>query len=202
MADIEGFRNHNYPLPGFKLAHPICVDNSILKRPLSEIANVILGECRTPVFGLVHADVFFDSPMARVADPAKVFRPDLEILAECALAGKVCGIVGADLLPQRYWWGHSLPDGAEHPVSCLDGSSIFFRTDLGLQFDEVTFDGFHCHVEDLCLQAHARRISVVVPAVKTDHAGRSTYDPGWQAQYRVYRQRLAEKWNGTVYQTT
>jgi Glycosyltransferase like family len=199
---LKQFGNHNFALPGFSgLVSPVLIDNSIHQMPLSRIANSYLDPCAHPVFGLVHADVLFDSPMARMN--GQRFRPDLEILQEVAMAGRVCGIVGADLLPQRYWWGHSLPEGVEHPVSCLDGCSIFFRADLDLHFDEQTFDGFHCHVEDLCLQAHMRGIPVVVPAVKTDHAGRSTYDPAWQKQYAEYKHKLCQKWDGKlVFQTT
>ena len=40
---------------------------------------------------------------------------------------------------------------------------MFFRRDSGLWFDAVNFDGFHMHVEDLCMQAHAKGIPVLVP---------------------------------------
>jgi hypothetical protein len=181
----------------------VAIIENLEQRPLSAIGNSFLtSPLCTDVFGLIHADVFFDSPLAKVSDITKQFAPDLEILYRTAKDGKVCGIVGAAMDAQRYWWGHSLPDGTEHPVSCLDGSTVFFRRDLGLRFDEGAFDGFHCHVEDLCLQAHAKGIPVVVPAVKADHVGRSTYEPAWQVDYAMYKGRLNEKWAGKEFQTT
>ena len=95
-----------------------------------------------------------------------------------------------------------MPRRVRWPVSCLDGCSVFFHRDLGLRFDEATFDGFHCHVEDLCLQAHARGIPVVVPSLKADHVGRNKDMVTWMADYRKYKERLTEKWKGIVFATT
>lgn len=205
-AQIRSFREQHEERGSFAEVHDVWTYLNKNSKSLSNIANsfLFLSKPRPgQVFGLVHCDTLFDSPLYRINRPEAAFwKRDLEILTECAMSGKVCGIVGADLSAQRYWWGHSLPHGTEHPVSCLDGCSVFFRRDLGLRFDEETFDGFHCHVEDLCLQAHAKGIPVVVPAVKADHVGQSTFDPAWQADYARYKQKLNEKWKGVVFQTT
>ena len=162
------------------------------RKSLAAIGNEAMGmEWRgllgQAVIGLCHADCSF-GPGA------------LESFAVCAAAGNVCGIVGIDL-DRNYRWSNGGERGPG-PVSTLDSCCVFLRADLGLRFDEVTFDGLHCHVEDLCLQAHARGIPVVVPAASASHVGESTFNPEWQAEYRVYRERLARKWEGTRFETT
>jgi hypothetical protein len=177
-------------------AHVVLVANYPAKS-LSRIGNGYLDEYMphypSPVFGMIHADTFFG---------IKYPNPDLRILYDCAMLGNVCGIVGADTSVQRYWWGHSLPYGTEHMVSTLDGCAVFFRRDLGLRFDEAIFTGLHCHVEDLCLQAHARGIPVIVPSVKATHTGESTVDPAWQEGYARWRKVLVEKWKDQEVVTT
>lgn len=152
--------------------------------PLSKIGNLILDRQVGTVIGICHADTSF-GPGA------------LETFAEAALDGSVVGIVGVDL--QRvYHWSKDNPG----QVSTLDSCSVFFRRDLGLRFDEQTFDGLHCHVEDLCLQAQAKRIPVIVPAAQASHIGQSTDNPQWQGDYAKYRARLAMKWRGVRFETT
>lgn len=153
------------------------------------IGNAQMDFTDKPVFGLCHADC--------------TFGPDaLAVFTQVALSGKVCGTVGVNM-GREYIWGKDIPEAFEvRDISTLDSCCVFFRRDLGLRFDEQTFDGFHCHVEDLCLQAHAKGIPVVVPAAKADHVGGSTADPVWQKDYRFYRSRLAEKWKGTRFETT
>jgi hypothetical protein len=155
--------------------------------PLSVLANRELNRYESEVFGLCHADVVFG-------------RGALEAFIVEAMRGAVCGIVGADLtgaLQCCYTAGRAVPSD----VSTLDGMAVFFRADLGLSFDEQTFDGFHCHVEDLCLQAHARGIPVTVPAADAHHRNH-TQSQAWLADYQMYRKRLAEKWKDTVFRTT
>ncbi len=192
-------------------AHVVLVQNQP-PCSLSEMGNRYLNQYmevyRSQVFAMIHADTYFDG-WARcdhhglpVDDAVK---PDLQILYECAMRGNVCGIVGADMSPQRWWWGHQVRRTtarvAIRLVSTLDSCAVFFRRDLGLRFDE-TFAGFHCHVEDLCLQAHQRGIPVLVPAVRATHVGESTGKPEWQAEYARWRKVLAEKWEGTEFVTT
>jgi hypothetical protein len=162
---------------------------------LAAIGNRFLDAAATPVFGLLHADVYLGAGA-------------LETFTAMAANGFVTGIVGIDL-DRHYRWCHNTElqvqsDGAIEdvpgPVSTLDSCSVFFRRDSGLRFDEQTFDGFHCHVEDLCLEAHARGIPVVVPPAEATHSGLSTFDSSWQAQNRIYRQRLKRKWSGVPFQ--
>ena len=160
--------------------------------PLSKISNECLEFDNfrpSAVFGLCHADV--------------VFGPDaLEDFTAEAMRGAVCGIVGVDLAGcYRCCYSPETPFCGPGPVSTLDGMAVFFRRDLGLRFDEQTFDGFHCHVEDLCLQAHKRGIPVTVPAADAHHRNHGQ-SQAWLVDYRKYRRRLAEKWKGTEFRTT
>lgn len=172
------------------------VDNSA-GRPLSHIANLALDLCQSDVFGLCHCDVAF-------GDGA------LEAFTVAAMSGAVCGIVGIDLKGVYHcsyndgrddWWAGALTAGGPGRVSTLDSMAVFFRKDLGLRFDEKTFDGFHCHVEDLCLQAAARGIPVIVPAADARHLNHEQ-SREWLDDYRRYRAKLAEKWQGTEFRTT
>jgi hypothetical protein len=164
---------------------------------LAAIGNRFLDAAWTPVFGLLHADVYLGAGA-------------LETFATIAAKGFVTGIVGIDL-NRHYRWCHNTclqvkRDGSIEdvpgPVSTLDSCSVFFRTDSGLRFDEATFDSFHGHVEDLCLQAATRGIPVVVPSADAHHLGATTFDPDWQAQCRLYRDRLRAKWPGVEFQAT
>lgn len=166
---------------------PVTLMSNPSRRSLASIGNECIEALTYPypiVIGLCHADTdFYDGALSS--------------LTAAAMEGAVAGIVGIDL--QRiYRWSKNNPG----PVSTLDSCSVFFRRDLGLRFDEETFDGLHCHVEDLCLQAQARRIPVIVPAAHASHVGQSTDNPQWQNDYRVYRKRLAEKWRGVRFETT
>ena len=161
---------------------------NVKSEPLSVIANRHLNVCTTPVFGLCHADVAF-GPGA------------LEAFTTEALLGRVCGIAGA-LSSGAYCCCYALtPLLRAAEVSTLDGMAVFLRPDMGLRFDEQTFDGFHCHVEDLCLQAHERGYRVTVPAADAHHVNHEQ-TKAWQDDYRKYRAKLAEKWKGTEFRTT
>jgi metal-sulfur cluster biosynthetic enzyme len=78
---------------------------------------------------------------------------------------------------------------------------VFFRRDIGLRFDESTFTSFHCHVEDLCMQAKQRGMPVIVPFADATHASEMP-SPAWRADYMTYRARLASKWRGFRFVTT
>ena len=152
---------------------------------LSAIGNQMLDRCQAPVFGLCHADaVFLDGA--------------LEAFAAEAMAGAICGIVGRSLVGDYI---SASMVSAPTPVSTLDGMAVFLRPDLGLRFDAKTFIGFHCHVEDLCLQAHARGIAVTIPPAAAHHRNHVT-DDSWLHDYRMYRAKLAAKWRGTEFATT
>jgi hypothetical protein len=157
------------------------------KQSMASLGNqsvIAVDRMHRTVIGLCHADVSF-GPGA------------LQLFTSAAMDGNVVGIVGVDL-QRTYRWSKDNPG----PVSTLDSCSVFFRRDLGLRFDEQTFDGFHCHVEDLCLQAQARGIPILVPPAQAWHVGQSTNNPAWQADYAKYRARLAMKWRGVRFETT
>ena len=165
--------------------------------PLSKIANWYLDLSVAPVFGLCHADACF-GPGA------------LEAFTAEAMRGAVCGIVGVDLAGVYHcsynsdrdrWWKGDMRIAEPGQVSTLDCMAVFFRRDLGLRFDEDIFDGLHCHVEDLCLQAHARGIPVTVPAADAHHRNHKQA-PEFLADYRKYRSRLAQKWAEVEFRTT
>jgi hypothetical protein len=190
-AAVLAFDQHHWGGAAVRLVPNIDGD------PLSEIANWHLELSTRPVFGLCHADAVF-GPGA------------LEAFTAEAMRGAVCGIVGVDLAGVYHcsynsdrdrWWKGDQRIGEPGQVSTLDCMAVFFRKDLGISFDEEEFDSFHCHVEDLCLQAHARGIPVTVPAADAHHRNH-TQAPEFLADYRKYRARLAEKWKGTEFRTT
>ena len=168
--------------------HAVNIVRNSANWSMARIGNKFLnGHSDYEVFGLCHGDAVFSAQA-------------LTIFRDTAAAGFVCGIVGRDL-SGNYIWSSNVIRGTV-PVSTLDCCSVFFRRDAGLRFDEQTFDGFHCYVEDVCLQAAAKGISVVVPPAKASHLEESSRDQEWLAQYKVYRKRLADKWAGVEFQTT
>jgi hypothetical protein len=164
-------------------------------QPLAEIANWHLISCRE-IFGLCHADALF-GPGA------------LDVFAQTAGEGAVCGMVGrsgAD--PATHVWSvHKLhldqhPNFKEGPISTLDAVSVFFRRDSGLRFDAVNFDGFHMHVEDLCMQAHEKGIPVVVPPAQASTNCSTPFAGKWATDCLMYRDRLRKKWKPAKIATT
>lgn len=156
------------------------------RESLARIGNRYLASVRSPVLGLVHADTTF-GPGALAA------------LTAAAERGAVAGLVGRDV-EGVYRWSAKNP-GA---VSTLDACSVFLRRDSGLRFDEQTFDGLHCHVPDLCLQAQQAGIPVVVPAADAAHRGTKGTPtwPAWYREYEGYQERLLAKWQGVRFMTT
>lgn len=160
-------------------------------KPLSSIGNRYLKECSTPVFGFAHADTGF-GPGA------------LESFVACSLDGNVCGIVGRTMDLNYHWCSGTTDTDGPAEVSTLDSSSVFFLPKSGLCFDTKTFDGFHCHVEDLCLQARQQGMRVVVPKANASHAGGSNGDK-WNSDYfryvEILRRKWANKWPGLEFIT-
>ena len=156
------------------------------REPLSTIANRYLPYSKD-VFGLCHANAWFGPG-------------SLEIFVKIAMEGKVCGIVGKSLTGE-YHWCHTNPG----KVSTLDGCSIFFPVRYKLQFDDKLFTGFHCHTEDLCLQAQKIGVETVVPLANASHLD-SDHTPSegevWWKDYWRYRELLGNKWKGTEFSTT
>ena len=175
-------------LARFSGNHLEAVSTSVLlpnvrNEPLSAIGNRYLDMAGAHVIGLVHADTWF-GPGA------------LETFERVAAAGAVCGIVGRDI-EGVYRWANVNPG----PVSTLDCCGIFLRADLGLRFDEKLCTSFHMHAEDLCLQAHAAGIPVVVPSAKAGHYGIGSRG-AWAEEYSRFRRALCAKWPWLRFQTT
>lgn len=159
----------------------------------SSIANHLIDTAHGAVVGIVHADT--------------VFGPgDIRKLAETASGRKLCGMVGRSLrndvgIKNGYVWGTKI--FGETGVSTLDACSIFMPRLIGILFDAVRFDGWHCMVEDFCLVARAKGIPIVVPQlVGAAHLEKQTYDPAWQAAYAFYKDKLNSKWSDAVFRTT
>jgi hypothetical protein len=159
----------------------------------AHLSNVLKRSALGRVCGVVHADTVFQPGAFR-------------ILTMTAMEEKVCGLVGASEGPedrpveQKIVWGKNL--SLETLVSTVDGCSIFFRTDIPVEFDEQRFGSWHCVNEDFCLSAAKVGLQIVIPPVRAAHRGESTFQPEWQAKYRECRRILDEKWVGTIFQTT
>ena len=160
---------------------------------LAQIANRHITN--REIFGLCHADALF-GPGA------------LDIFAQTAGEGAVCGMVGRCADPATHVWSvhkanlQDHPNFKEGPISTLDSVSVFFRRDSGLWFDAVNFDGFHMHVEDLCMQAHAKGIPVLVPPASASTSCSTPFAGKWATDCLMYRKRLREKWKGMKIATT
>lgn len=148
-------------------------------KPLAAIGNRHLDAAQTSIFGLCHADCIFNA----------------RSLAEFALSARfgVVGIVGIDSQYAQRWCYRN-----PGVVETLDSCSVFFSRSFGLRFDERTCDGFHGHVQDLCMQARAKGIPVFVPAADATHIGINFAEPAWRADYERYKARLCEKWGQKV----
>lgn len=183
--DVESMRE-------FGLAHIDAAETILFinaeGKSLSAIGNEYLDKSRRAVFALVHYDVVFNAG-------------SLEIFYCEAMQGKVCGVVGSNpdySYPDNYIWANKNPG----PVSTLDSASCFFRRDLGLRFDEQTFDGLHLQTEDLCLQAGKRGIPVTVPGADAYHNACNRNGVPWHQQYEKYLARFSVKWNGVRFSVT
>jgi len=187
---------------------PLVLFVNLKRSSLAQIANVALDSAKSHrpecVFGLCHADMEFGPG-------------SLQAFYDCAAAGTVCGACGRQMAfsdpeagpgDSSYVWskdwgspsrrqieaGYPTHPKGPCPVWTLDSSCIFFPTNLGLRFDEQTFDGFHLHGEDICLQAHAKRIPVLVPTANAWHACADTNGPDWGKERDRYKLKLDAKW--------
>lgn len=173
----------------------ILLDNSFWRFPSqAALGNWLIENAHGDVAGMIHDDTAFGAG-------------DLERLGAAALGGKVAGLVGRALsdnvgVAGGYVWGKDV--AAETPVSTLDGCSVFFPKAIKARFDPMAFNRFHCAVEDFCLSAAAAKYPVVVPALSNaTHEGIATVRSGeWQKEYRVYRDRLQQKWGVVPFRTT
>lgn len=92
-----------------------------------------------------------------------------------------------------YVWGHEVAAPTE--VCTVDACCIVIDTRHRMSFDEQTFDGLHCYVEDYCMQCHSAGLGVFVIPSQLEHASATFAREGsrWGA-YPKYRNRLARKW--------
>jgi hypothetical protein len=162
---------------------------------MGAVFNRVLDRTLCEIVGTVHTDTTF-APGS------------LTTFAKTAAAGKVTGIVGralgcnpfgGDIGGDKGWYTWSKGVSSETEIGCLDGCSLFIRRDSGLRFDEETFPHFHCGIEDVCMQARAKGIPIVVPACYAHHHSGETgtyLEPTWQKVYWETRKRLAAKWPG------
>jgi len=182
QADLDKFDRSHLEAVG----ELVLFDNAS-KLPLSAIGNRYLNHGSAGVVGLCHADCLFH------AGALDAFNAEAE-------KGTVCGIVGRN--DGGYCWCYQNPG----PVSTLDSCSVFLRADLGLRFDTELFVGFHCHVEDLCLQAKQKGILAMVPPANARHLGvvwqQKVEGLGWYTDYIRYRECLAKKWSSISFVTT
>jgi hypothetical protein len=150
------------------------------------IGNRALSTSGCDVVGLVHADTVFEQGA-------------LDAFARAAAAGAIAGVVGR-ALDGRYIWSKDVTEPVN--VSTLDSCSVFVPRGRGLRFDDTSFDGFHCCVEDLCLTAAVAGLPVVVPPAAAHHVGESTGRAEWQMAYWQYRKKLQQKWCAVSFATT
>jgi hypothetical protein len=143
---------------------------------------------RCDVVGIVHADVEFGAGMIEALATAAVDRRALT------------GIVGATR--QGNVWCYQVVEPV--PVDTLDCCSVFIplAPARGLVFDVQNFDGFHCCVEDLSLQAPSRGLQVLVVPGVAKHAGQLWYESSWRKEWLEYRVRLQAKWASVPFFTT
>lgn len=107
------------------------------KCPASNYNNM-LSRCTTPYLILLHQDVTMPSDLLSCIDKTIKQVPDFGAL----------GLVGVD--KKKKYFCSSINHIYE--VDTLDCCFIMVRKDLGVRFDDVTFDGLHQYVEDYCGQ--------------------------------------------------
>jgi len=161
-------------------------EGNAVSRNLAHLYNVLTRLDGPPRRMYVHADVTFPADFTRRLTAA------LDELDRRAVPWGAVGTVGRSWSGE-YVWGHELHEPLE--VCTLDACCVVVDTRHELEFDERTFDGLHCHVEDYCLQAHATGRGVYVVPARLDHIGTTFAREGsrW-GHYPKYRRRLARKW--------
>lgn len=161
-------------------------EQNVASGNLAHLYNVLARLDGPPLRAFVHGDVTFPSDFARRV------RDGIDLLGGRGARWGAAGLVGRSW-EGEYVWGHEL----EEPVGVctLDACCLVLDTRHPLSFDERTFDGLHCHVEDYCLQAHADGRGVFVLPGELHHVGTTYAEQGsrW-GDYSKYRKRLDRKW--------
>ncbi len=118
-------------------------DNAV-SHNMAHLCNVLLRLDGPPSRIIVHPDVRFPPDFAiRVAAA-------IEDLDERGVAWGALGAVGRSW-EGGYVWGHEIDE--PRVVCAVDACCIVVDTRQDVSFDERTFDGFHCHVEDTACSA-------------------------------------------------
>ena len=161
-------------------------ERNVVSRNMAHLYNMLARLEGPPARILLHPDV--------------TFTPDFVVRVGTAIAeleGRgirwgALGTVGRSWHGE-YVWGHELDEPIE--VCAVDACCIVIDTRHRLSFDERTFDGFHCHVEDYCMQCHSSGLGVYVIPSQLEHASATYTRKGsrW-GDYPKYRKRLSRKW--------
>jgi len=169
-------------------------EDNVVSRNMAHLYNVLARLDGPPIRIFAHADVVF---------PADFGRRVAAAIAELERNGVAWGALGT---VGRAWngdyvWGHGVDEPA--PVCAVDACCVVIDTRHAFAFDERTFDGYHCHVEDYCMQSHAAGLGVFVVPCRFEHLGATYAREGSQwGNYARYRKRLAKKWRREFPQLT
>lgn len=166
----------------------LLLDNvgNVLSRNMAHLCNVLTRLHGPSKRVVVHPDVRFPP------DFANRIRAAIDMLDRQGVRWGALGTVGR-AWDGTYVWGHDVEEPT--PVCAVDACCLVLDTRQGLVFDERTFDGFHCHVEDYCMQCHAAGLGVLVIPAQLEHASATYARQGsrW-GSYAKYRRRLDRKW--------
>lgn len=140
-----GYIDHNQEVHARQLGPSLAALNGgfdVLKTDSKECPaanyNTMIDRCNTSVLILTHQDVTFSPDLLTRLDVAIGAIPNFGAF----------GMVGVD--PQRrYYWSK---DGAIARICSIDCCFIVIRKELGLKFDNSTFNEYHMYVEDYCGQ--------------------------------------------------
>lgn len=161
-------------------------EGNVVTTNLAHLYNILKRLDGPPVRLYLHPDVVFEPDFVRR------IRSAVDGLEQSERRWGAIGTVGRSW-EGEYVWGHEITEPVE--VCTLDACCMAIDTRHGILFDERTFDGFHCHVEDYCLQAHAAGLGVYVVPAELRHIGATYATEGarW-GSYPKYRRRLKRKW--------
>jgi hypothetical protein len=155
-------------------------------RSIARIYNSLFMVDGPDLVAFLEPDVSFETDLV-----ATILRA-VESLERKATRWGAIGIVGRSWTGD-YVWCHDVHEPTE--VCALDSCSLVTRRSFGLRFDERRFDGFHCAVEDICLQGHAvGRPCFVVPATAKHFSSTLRAQGSQWGDYRRYRRKLTVKW--------
>ena len=138
----------------------------------------------------IHSDVTYDGLLGAVERTIRA-RP-----------GYLIGAVG--VVGHEYVWSAK---GGLADIETADSCCLVVDKEMGLRFDDKTFDGFHLYVEDICKQAG--RVTtmdinaydgLVMPEAIGDYFIHHSYTYRRQGamwgEYKKYKERFLAKWPG------